>query len=63
MRMAIDAGCWLSINTDSHNTDQLDQIGMGVQTARRGWASPDRVLNTLPVDELRTWVQRKRSGK
>lgn len=60
VRQAIDAGCRLVINTDAHAVDQLDQMSLGVQTARRGWATPDRTLNTWPLAELRHWVAARR---
>ncbi|MGQ9651674.1 MAG: DNA polymerase/3'-5' exonuclease PolX [Phycisphaerae bacterium] len=63
IRQAIDAGCRLAISTDAHSTDQLDQMSLGVQTARRGWATPEHILNTLPEAQLRAWVAAKRKGR
>lgn len=36
----------LTINTDAHSTADLDQMHFGVRMARRGGASPDRIVNT-----------------
>lgn len=63
IRQAIDAGCRLAISTDAHSTDQLDQMSLGVQTARRGWATPEHILNTLPEAQLRAWVAAKRKRR
>lgn len=63
IRQAIDAGCRLAISTDAHSTDQLDQMPLGVQTARRGWATPEHILNTLPVARLRAWIAAKRKRR
>jgi len=60
VRQAIDAGCWLVINTDAHSTDQLDQMRFGIQTARRGWATKDRILNAKSPAELKRWIAAKR---
>ncbi|GMU19983.1 MAG: DNA polymerase/3'-5' exonuclease PolX [Phycisphaerae bacterium] len=60
VRQAVEAGCWLTINTDAHSASDLQQMGYGIQTARRGWAARPRVLNTLSVEELRRWVHGKR---
>jgi len=60
VRQAMDAGCWLAIGTDAHHVNQLDQMALGVQTARRGWATKDRVLNAKTVADLRKWVTAKR---
>lgn len=60
IRQAMDAGCRFVINTDAHSTDGLEQMPLGVQTARRGWATPDRIVNTWPLSQLRDWIAAKR---
>lgn len=47
----------LTINTDAHHTDELQQLHFGVRTARRAWTPPDRVLNTLPLE---AFLERRR---
>ena len=47
VRAAIKAGVKLSISTDSHNSDQLKFIRLGIATARRGWAEKKDVINTM----------------
>jgi len=51
-RRASQLGAKFVINTDSHDTSQLDEIVYGVLAARRGWVSGDEVLNTLPYERL-----------
>ncbi len=63
VRQAMDAGCTLSINTDAHAIDQMEQMRLGIITARRGWATTERVLNAWSVDKLVDWVAGKRGGK
>jgi len=60
VRQAIAAGVTLTINTDAHHTDQLDQMIYGVVTARRGGARKRNVLNTLTPSVLRKQIARKR---
>ncbi|MCG8407943.1 MAG: DNA polymerase/3'-5' exonuclease PolX [Phycisphaerales bacterium] len=60
VRMAVDAGVKISINTDSHSVAQFDQMKLGVATARRGWARAKDVINTLPLPSLRNWIAAKR---
>jgi len=60
VRQAIEAGCRICINTDAHGTEQLDQMHFGVRTARRGWATKDRVVNTWPITRLKKWIAAKR---
>lgn len=41
-----------SIDTDSHATAHLALMRYGVSTAKRGWLTPDLVINTLDVDKM-----------
>lgn len=41
-----------SIDTDSHSQSHLLLMRYGVSTARRGWLTPERVLNTMDVDDV-----------
>lgn len=52
-RMAKEAGVKLCINTDAHDTRRLDEMVYGVALARRAWLTPDDVINTLEIEELR----------
>ena len=61
-RRAVAAGVTLVIDSDSHRMDALGrQMRFGVGTARRGWIEPQHVLNTRPVEEVRSFVARKRA--
>ncbi len=51
-RRALDVGCHLVISTDAHHPQQLANIHYGVAIARRAWATPERVVNTWPLDKL-----------
>jgi DNA polymerase (family 10) len=52
IREAIEKGVKLAIGTDSHSTDQLRFMKLGVATARRGWAMKKDILNTLSFNQL-----------
>jgi DNA polymerase (family 10) len=54
VRMAVEAGAKLSIDTDAHSVAALDYMRFGVMNARRGWASAADVVNT------RSWPQLKK---
>jgi histidinol phosphatase-like PHP family hydrolase len=43
----------LTLASDAHRTEELDQLRYAVSTARRAWVTPDAVLNRLTADELR----------
>ena len=51
-RKAKEKGIKLAVSTDSHTTDQLKCMPLGVATARRGWLTKDDVINTLSGNEL-----------
>ena len=52
VRRAMDVGAMLVCNSDAHAVEELDQMEYAVATARRGWATKDRVQNTMPLREL-----------
>jgi DNA polymerase (family 10) len=52
-RLAIEAGVGIIISTDAHRTTTLDFMRYGVATARRAWATPAAILNTLSYADLR----------
>jgi DNA polymerase (family 10) len=51
-RLAREHGVALIIDTDSHSTDQLDYMRLGVGTARRGWLETADVVNTRSYEEI-----------
>lgn len=57
-RMAKAAGVKLAINTDSHSTEHMDVMRMGVSTALRAWLEPADILNTLSLEELLEYLDR-----
>ncbi len=53
IRMAKEAGAWLAVSTDAHNSAGLDLIRYGLDQARRGWLERGDVANTLELAELK----------
>ncbi|MGH2428409.1 MAG: DNA polymerase/3'-5' exonuclease PolX [Candidatus Limnocylindria bacterium] len=51
-RAAAEAGAPLTLASDAHRTEELDQLRYAVEVARRAWLSPDRLLNTRPATGL-----------
>ncbi|MDO8630707.1 MAG: DNA polymerase/3'-5' exonuclease PolX, partial [Phycisphaerales bacterium] len=60
VRLALEAGASVVINTDAHHTDQLLQMRYGVTTARRGGAIRKDVVNCLSLSSLRKHIAKKR---
>jgi DNA polymerase (family 10) len=57
-RAARERGIPLVISSDAHAAGALTTLRWGVQMARRAWAGPGDVLNTLPLDELTKRLRR-----
>lgn len=56
MELAIDTGCYFSIDTDAHAPGQLDWQGYGCERAQECGVPADRVINTWAVEDLLAWV-------
>lgn len=56
LEQAVEAGCYFSIDSDAHAPGQLDWQPYGCARAEACGVPPDRVINTMPVDELRNWT-------
>jgi DNA polymerase (family X) len=61
-RAAVAVGCLVSVDSDAHAPEGLDNIAYGVGVAQRAWVPPERVLNTLPLDALLARRKRHRQG-
>jgi len=53
---AIDYGCWFSIDSDAHATGQLEWQPLGCDRAAERGVPIERIINTLPVDDLLAWT-------
>ncbi len=59
-RRAGELGVALAINTDTHYLENLDNMALGIATARRAWIRPAQVVNTLPLKKLLDWAHKSR---
>ncbi len=59
-RRAKELGVMLSIDTDTHFLDQLENMTLGVATARRAWIGKADVVNTMPLAKLLAWAHKRR---
>jgi len=59
-RRAKDLGIPLTISTDAHVATELPYMRYGVAVARRAWVGAPDVLNTRPLRDLKSWLERKR---
>jgi DNA polymerase (family 10) len=59
-RGALQAGCFLAIDTDAHSVEELPGITFGLDVARRAWATAANVINCMRFEELQKFLERKR---
>jgi DNA polymerase (family X) len=63
IRYATERGVKIPICPDAHNPAGLANIRYGVGVGRKGWLTPDQVLNTLPVDDLLAFFAAQRQRR
>jgi putative hydrolase len=57
LKLAIDTGCRLAIDTDAHAPGQLDWQLRGCERAAACGVSAETVINTMPVSDLVAWTR------
>jgi len=58
-RKAADKGLRCAINPDAHSTEQLAFYRVGVGLARKGWLTPEHIVTTRPLAEMKKLLARK----
>jgi DNA polymerase (family 10) len=53
VRKAVEVGAKLGISSDSHSTAHMHYLELGVAQARRGWATPNDIVNTRTLTEFK----------
>ena len=56
IRLALDAGCVFSIDSDAHAPGQLDFLGYGAARAAANGVPAERIVTTWPLARLRGWL-------
>lgn len=58
IRLALDAGCLFSIDSDAHAPGQLDFLQYGAERAAANGVPAERIVTTWPLDRLLEWAGR-----
>jgi putative hydrolase len=58
LRLAVEAGCLVAIDSDAHAPGQLDWLPFGCERAADCAVTAERVVNTWSADELGAWAAR-----
>ena len=57
LALALDWDCKVSIDTDAHAPGQLEWQPYGCDKAARLGIEPERIVNTMPADDLLAWAK------
>jgi len=60
IKMALDAGCLFSIDSDAHAPGQLDFLQYGAARAEALGVPKDRIVTTWPLEQLTEWLSLKK---
>ena len=52
IKKCVQAGVLLAIDSDAHASGHFSLLQFGIAQARRGWATADDVINTLPLEKM-----------
>jgi DNA polymerase (family 10) len=58
LRAATKMGLKIAINTDAHRISELENMRFGVYQARRGWLTPEDVINTYPLKKMMKTIKK-----
>ena len=56
LKLAVDLGCWVSIDTDAHAPGQLEWLGSGCEHAARAGVPAASIVNAWPAEGLLEWT-------
>ena len=60
VRLAVESGCKVAINTDAHRAEDFELLRYGILTARRGRLGPKQCINAWTAKRLHGWLASKR---
>lgn len=62
LRGAKERGVKVAINSDAHSVGEIDYMGIGVGTARKGWLTKEDVLNAMTAKEIVQYLRNRKRG-
>ncbi|MCW2726470.1 MAG: putative phosphoesterase [Frankiales bacterium] len=62
LRLAVEAGCRVAIDTDAHAPGQLSWQPLGCERAVRCGVPPERIVNAWSAGDLLSWTRRAAAG-
>jgi len=62
MKYAKELGVKIAINPDAHRLEGLSHYRYGVAVARKGWLSKSDILNSMSLDEITRFLDKRKRG-
>lgn len=62
-RLAMELGCWMSINPDAHSIAEIGLTHWGVEMARKGGVPKERVLNCLDLRRFTAHLEKRKAER
>lgn len=62
LEVALEHGCWFSIDSDAHATGQLEWQVHGCRVAADGGVPVERIINARSAEELMAWTETRQMG-
>ena len=59
-RKAAEKGLMCSINPDAHETEGLEHVVAGINSARKGWLTKENILNARSLAEVKRWFSQRK---
>ncbi len=56
VKYAVSKGVKIAINPDAHSLADFENVKFGVTMARKGWLTPDMLLNAMDADAFQAWA-------
>jgi putative hydrolase len=56
LQLAVDLGCWVSIDTDAHAPGQLEWLGLGCEQAAEASVPVESIVNSWQAHRLLEWT-------
>jgi DNA polymerase (family 10) len=60
IRKAVQKKVKLSIDTDAHHVSHFSFMKFGIAQARRGWATKNDVINTMPLKKIEKFIEKRK---
>lgn len=60
LKLAMELGVPIAINTDAHAIEQLDYMEIGTKYAQKAWLKKELVVNTWSVEQFKNFIRKNK---